>query len=141
MRATPRWAGLMVIVAALVFIAPARANASPSCFAGTCTGLDPIAAGCAAGAITVATIPDGWLNHGSLALRYSPTCAAAWAKATDVGSVSIRIDVSNNNPAENYPDEHVWTRDGSGYTDMVNDLGSIRSEACDYYAGKCTSSY
>ncbi|MGC1375264.1 MAG: DUF2690 domain-containing protein [Anaerolineales bacterium] len=78
------------VLSAIALPAPAFAAhlASPGCFGTTCNFKDPIAMGCDADAYTVsqAEIP-GVVRA---AVRYSPTCQAAWARGVNETTVSGR---------------------------------------------------
>lgn len=100
------------------------------CYASSCTGLDPVQAGCASDAETIYTINGvGSWGKGILQLRYSPSCAAAWAKIYDDGRVNANNIIVENTLGQ-WQAAIVSQTDGSEYSNMVNDLGSIESQAC-----------
>ena len=126
----------------IVPLAASPANAA-GCYAGgdpnhiSCNGLDPIKTGCVNDAETIYTVTGvGTWGTGVLQLRYSPTCAAAWAKIYNDGSWSFDT-ISVHNTVGNSYDVNVGNTSGAAYTDMVNDLGSIQSQAC-VSGGACT---
>ncbi|MER7845019.1 DUF2690 domain-containing protein [Kitasatospora sp. NPDC096077] len=100
-------------------LAAAPASAATSCYASSCTGLDPATTTCANDAVTVST-------DGNLELRYSPSCRAAWArdKYAVVGeSVSVR-----NHQGDSWDYSTVTYSGGSIWSAMVNDK-DIQSQA------------
>jgi Protein of unknown function (DUF2690) len=134
MAATALGAGVLVPLSAA---APAFAA---SCYASSCTGLDPINAGCSGDAETIYTVNGvGAWGTGVLQLRFSPSCDAAWAKISDDGKAngnSIRVQ----NTLGQWEQSVVNQVGGSEYSDMVDDLGSIESQACVEGVGSaCTS--
>jgi len=54
-----------------------------SCYAAGCTGLDPDAAGCSAGAFTLESFSDYGVYY---EMRYSNECYATWTRMTAPGS-------------------------------------------------------
>jgi len=142
-----RW--LMSLLAAtalaagvLIPLSAASPADAASCYASSCTGLDPNATGCASSAITVYTVNHvGTWGTGVLELRFSLACASAWAKISDDGKANANnIIVSNNAGA--WEASIVNQVGGSAYTDMVDDLGSIESQACVHGPGSaCTGWY
>lgn len=57
------------------------AKASPTCHGDYCSGMDPVASGCAEGAKTLDSHVQG-LGGGIVELRYSPKCGTNWARWT-----------------------------------------------------------
>lgn len=99
-------AAIMAAVAFLgVSVATAPSAAAVGCYGDYCSGQDPEATGCAAGAQTVASIQlnelrtalgggQYWLHVGNLELRWSPTCRTNWARAImhePSGMTSIQV--------------------------------------------------
>ncbi|MFJ8434011.1 DUF2690 domain-containing protein [Kitasatospora sp. NPDC094019] len=104
----------LALAASGLLFASGSASAATSCYASSCTGLDPASTICQNDARTVAyTAPDG-----DAELRYSPTCRAAWARAIGGGRVPAIIQVENNQGAS-YTVMNYGT--GTVYTRMVND--------------------
>ncbi|MFJ4187198.1 DUF2690 domain-containing protein [Kitasatospora sp. NPDC089509] len=100
-------------------LAAVPASAATSCYASSCTGLDPATTTCANDAVTV-------LTDGPLELRYSPSCRAAWARdqhAVPGESVSIRNHQGDywDYGTTNYGGGNTWSA-------MVNDK-DIQSQA------------
>jgi uncharacterized protein DUF2690 len=127
-------AATLALAAPLTVYAPA-ASAATSCYASSCTGLDPSSTTCQNDAQTVM-----WGSFTPIELRYSPSCRAAWARLSG-GSPGDKITVKNSNgtiytawvPSSG---ARTWTR-------MVNDAG-ITSWACDYETNgdiDCTEAY
>ncbi|MDH6578749.1 DUF2690 domain-containing protein [Kitasatospora sp. MAP5-34] len=69
----------LLLAAAGVAAGPGLAAAVSRCTGAGCTGKDAAAAGCASGAVTKASFSGASVR---VELRYSPSCHAAWAKAT-----------------------------------------------------------
>ncbi|MFF2076647.1 DUF2690 domain-containing protein [Kitasatospora sp. NPDC058162] len=116
-------ASTLALVASGLLFASGSASAATSCYADTCTGLDPANTICQNDARTVDyTAPDG-----DAQLRYSPTCRAAWARATggSYGGTQITIRVENEKGASF---SAVYNGNGTIYTRMVNDK-DIKSRA------------
>ncbi|MFD5461566.1 DUF2690 domain-containing protein [Kitasatospora sp. NPDC127059] len=100
-------------------LAAGPASAATSCYASSCTGLDPATTTCANDAITVST-------DGPLELRYSPSCRAAWAR--DRNAVAGE-SVSIQNHAGQDADYSTFTYSGGAiWSAMDNDAG-IQSQA------------
>ncbi|MFJ8472552.1 DUF2690 domain-containing protein [Kitasatospora sp. NPDC094011] len=100
-------------------LAAAPASAATSCYASSCTGLDPATTTCANDAVTVST-------DGNLELRYSPSCRAAWARdkyAVAGESVSVR-----NHQGDSWDYSTFTYSGGSIWSAMVNDK-DIQSQA------------
>jgi hypothetical protein len=71
------------------------------CNGDSCTGLDPGTTGCEADAFTRAStnILSGGTVIGKIALRYSPSCNAAWARtSTESGASFLRSEVVRDSP-------------------------------------------
>jgi hypothetical protein len=133
---------LAAFVLSATVIVPLTAGpaAAASCFASSCTGKDPINTGCVNDAQTIYTVNGvGAWGSGTLQLRYSPTCAAAWAKIYNDGSWNFDT-ISVSNTIGNYESQAVGNSSGAAYTNMVNDLGSIQSIAC-VGPSQCTGWY
>jgi Protein of unknown function (DUF2690) len=128
----------MLAAAAIVPLASAPASAA-SCYASSCTFQDPIAMGCAGDAITIYKITGvGVTGKAVLELRYSPGCAAAWAKVYN--DISFSNDVAWVTSTQGYTiTQPVDTWNGAAYTDMVDDFGSIASKACIGHSGSNSS--
>ncbi|HEX2572082.1 MAG TPA: DUF2690 domain-containing protein [Polyangia bacterium] len=77
----------------------ARSAAAGTCRGTSCVGLDPVATGCNSDAYAVACYSIVDLNNtqiGRVALRYSPSCNAAWGRvAIFVPHDSEHIEVRN----------------------------------------------
>ncbi|MER7667183.1 DUF2690 domain-containing protein [Kitasatospora sp. NPDC096128] len=118
-------AATLVLAASGTLVATGTASAATSCYAGSCTGLDPANTICQNDARTIDyTAPDG-----DAELRYSPTCRAAWARATTAGRVPATIQIENNQGAS-YTVVNYGT--GTVYTRMVNDK-DIQARASFHY--------
>jgi len=66
-----------------------------SCSGDGCDGLDPVATGCAVGAITV-TVTGGTASFrtGTIQLRYSPTCGTNWGRVmSSVGTAQLTVSI------------------------------------------------
>lgn len=74
----------------------AHSAALGSCFNNSCNGQDPGAAGCDADATTVASSPI--LSYGTIAIRYSPSCSAAWARVSSNTPQYLRAQISRAAP-------------------------------------------
>ncbi|MFJ9775500.1 DUF2690 domain-containing protein [Kitasatospora sp. NPDC101157] len=98
-------------------LAAAPASAATSCYASSCTGLDPAATTCAGDAITVS-------QNGPLELRYSPSCRAIWGR--DVAGIpgdflEVYSDAGGRQTA-------TWYSTGRFWTPMLNDK-DVKSRA------------
>ncbi|MFD5464991.1 DUF2690 domain-containing protein [Kitasatospora sp. NPDC127059] len=121
-------AAMAIAVTGLLLGAGASpAFAATSCYASSCSGLNPAATTCADDARTIQTSSFG------VELRYSPSCRAAWARrASGMNGVGDTISIWNDSSsAPDFNALHV-PANGSGpyYTRMVNDA-DIKSRACD----------
>ncbi|MER7848695.1 DUF2690 domain-containing protein [Kitasatospora sp. NPDC096077] len=134
LRTTVSAASTLALVASGLLFASGTASAATSCYASSCTGLDPSTTICQNDAKTVDyTAPDG-----DAELRYSPTCRAAWARAiAGGGRVPATIQIENTNhetfTALNTGDHTVYTR-------MVNDK-DIQARASFHYANNTQYGY
>jgi hypothetical protein len=115
-RLAPLAASLLTAATAgIVLAAPAHA-ATASCYAGSCTGLNPAATTCQYDAETLLTGASG---DTSIELRYSPSCRATWARLTYSRGTGY-IEVKNS--WGQYETASVdFTGSGTVYTRMVND--------------------
>ncbi|MFJ9610167.1 DUF2690 domain-containing protein [Kitasatospora sp. NPDC101176] len=100
-------------------LAAAPASAATSCYASSCTGLDPANTTCANDAITVST-------DGPLELRYSPSCRAAWAR--DRNAVPGENVAVQNHPGQSADYSTTTYSGGAIWSAMVNDK-DIQSQA------------
>jgi hypothetical protein len=73
-----------------------HAAALGTCFNNTCNGLDPAAAGCEADAYTVSTGAIG--GYGTVAVRYSPGCSAAWARVSSNAPYYLSAQITRSSP-------------------------------------------
>lgn len=76
-------------------------NALGTCYGDTCTGRDPGTTGCETDAYTVASssIMNGATAIGTIALRFSPSCNAAWARtSTTSGAYFLRAEITRDSP-------------------------------------------
>jgi hypothetical protein len=133
------WTRLLGIVMALtagaIFVAvepSTPAFASGSCYANSCTGQDPVATGCWADAITVQTVQQGSVL---LDLRYSPSCAANWAR---MRNAQFGWHVTVYNTWGQSEDVTYWFGDTTVWTAMVN--GQPPAWAC-FDNGNCTGQF
>ncbi|MBD0694077.1 hypothetical protein BG452_02460 [Streptomyces sp. CBMA123] len=100
------------------------AFAATSCYANSCSGLNPATTTCANDARTIQTSSFG------VELRYSPSCRATWARRTS-GMNGVGDTISIWNSSSDFNALHVPAdASGSYYTLMVNDA-DIKSRACD----------
>ncbi|MGW2373192.1 MULTISPECIES: DUF2690 domain-containing protein [Kitasatospora] len=109
----------LVLAMSGAVLAAGPASAATNCYASGCNGLDPAATTCADDAVTVST-------SGSLELRYSPSCRAAWGR--DRYSVPGELLTVTNSAGQSYGVSSpsggpLWTR-------MVNDA-DLTSQAKD----------
>lgn len=79
----------LALASGMILAGAAPATAANGCFENSCTGKDPNATGCVNTAITVGTFQIG--VQGTLYLRYSTACDAAWAKIVDAGASPQKI--------------------------------------------------
>ncbi|MFD9686074.1 DUF2690 domain-containing protein [Kitasatospora sp. NPDC059088] len=105
-----------------IALGSAPASAATTCYAASCTGLDPASTVCQNDATTLLTADTG------VELRYSRTCRAVWArmKGTSAGHKYVVRNTNN--------EERTVTAGSSGgtvYTAMVNDA-DIYAYAADY---------
>ncbi|WP_369146318.1 DUF2690 domain-containing protein [Streptomyces sp. R44] len=96
-----------------LLLASSPASAATSCYAAGCTGLDPSTTICQNDARTV-SVSDRF----GVELRYSPTCRAAWARATPGSDAPMLVGVQNTRG-----DAYTTYTTGAAYrwTQMVND--------------------
>ncbi|MFJ8473344.1 DUF2690 domain-containing protein [Kitasatospora sp. NPDC094011] len=133
LRTAASAASTLALVASGLLFASGTASAATSCYASSCTGLDPASTICQNDAVTVRyTAPDG-----DAELRYSPTCRAAWARASGAGRVPATIQVENTQGASYTV---VNTGDHTVYTRMVNDK-DIQARASFHYANNTQYGY
>lgn len=115
----------LALVGGMALASATPAQAGVKCYENTCTGKDPNAMGCAADAITESSSVT---VVGTLSLRFSPSCEAAWAKLTDAGISPQKIWVHNTD------DQYEWVTTGwftgSGYTNMVQDGPGYQAQSC-----------
>ncbi|MEU7912528.1 DUF2690 domain-containing protein [Microbispora bryophytorum] len=83
---------LATMAVAMPLVAATPAVAAATCYATSCAGREPRAAGCVAGAERIASITFDGLT---IRLIYSRKCYAFWAKAE--ASSKLRADFSNLN--------------------------------------------
>ncbi|MFB7470068.1 DUF2690 domain-containing protein [Kitasatospora sp. NPDC056184] len=126
-RKTLAAAGLLLASALTGVTGTGAAAAAPAavqagCHGSGCTGQDPRAKGCDADARTVA---DAWFGNVRLQLRYSPACAANWAKI-EPAPLWWHFWVENRNGERQ--DYRVGWPDSSAYTNMVD--GTVEARAC-----------
>lgn len=127
------------LVTGIYLPATATSAFAASCYASSCTGLDPISEGCSSDARTIyqKTGVGRW-GSGILELRYSTNCAAAWAKVYDDGSDNGDVAwVTNTQGWTITQPVDFWG--GDAYTDMVDDLGVVQSQACIGHNGSNSS--
>lgn len=99
-------AATTVAAASAVLALPQPANADVGCWGDYCSGMDPVATGCASDAETVAWLD---LSGARLELRWSPTCKTNWARWVQYPE-GIRSDL---------PVQLAAIQD-TGYTQAVN---------------------
>lgn len=142
MSRSPRRLAVIGAVSALVFsgavFAASPASAASSCYASSCTGMNPANTTCQYDAETVQT----GAGDGNIQLRYSPSCRAAWARLQwSRGSGYIQVKNSNGT---SYTAPISGTGSVNVYTLMVNDA-NITSYACYVWDGSnqwdCTNSF
>ena len=125
----------LVLASGMILAGAAPASAASGCFENSCTGKDPNATGCINTAITVGTFQIG--VQGTLYLRYSTACDAAWAKIINAGIWPVKIWVHNTDSQYQFVTTGFGT--GSGYTNMVQDGPGFQAQACtDQYGTNCT---
>ncbi|MFI6461207.1 DUF2690 domain-containing protein [Streptomyces sp. NPDC050528] len=80
-----RWAGgataALLLIAALQGAGAPQASAAPSCWRDTCSGVDPVEAGCDADAETLQQV-DTADSAIEVKLVWSPDCQAVWMKVS-----------------------------------------------------------
>ncbi|MER7850763.1 DUF2690 domain-containing protein [Kitasatospora sp. NPDC096077] len=100
------------------------AFAATSCYASSCSGLNPANTTCASDARTIDTSVLG------VELRYSPSCRAAWARRS-AGMNGIGDTISIHSTGREVRSVYVPSNaSGPFYTAMVNDA-NVQSYACD----------
>jgi hypothetical protein len=129
-----------ILVSGVVVPLSAAPAFAASCYGATCTYKDPIAQGCSNDAVTIYTVNGvGAWGSGTLQLRYSYACGAAWAKVYNDGCCTDE-PISIQNSIGDYAYQFVDYWGGDAYTDMVDDVGSITSQACmNSSTVKCTN--
>ncbi|GAA2672098.1 hypothetical protein GCM10010400_37460 [Streptomyces aculeolatus] len=110
-------------------------RSAATCYANSCTGLDPERTGCAADAFSPYTVYSGPGLTRKLELRYSPTCRAAWGRISNVNEYTY-VYIHNSSGAT-YGNSPTYPAT-SAYTAMVNDAG-LTAWACGPDA--CTDKY
>lgn len=103
---------------------PAQAAAAGSCYASGCEGKNP-ATHCQSDARTVDSLE---LGSGTLELRYSPSCRAAWARMSANGwdrydALPPMAKVVRNQDGKSYTCKFSSETQQSCHTSMVNDAG------------------
>ncbi|MFD6890255.1 DUF2690 domain-containing protein [Streptomyces sp. NPDC059957] len=103
-------------------IAAPTASAATSCYAASCNGLNPANTICQNDARTVSTGA-----FGSMELRYSPSCRAAWGRFVLNAPSGSRIEIKNDQGKK-------YTTSGSGkfFSVMVNDK-DVTAWACGFW--------
>ncbi|MFB7619383.1 DUF2690 domain-containing protein [Kitasatospora sp. NPDC056181] len=119
-RAATVFAATTLAVAGGLTLAPA-ASAASSCYASSCTGLDPASTTCQYDAYTARY---GTVAGRGIELRYSPSCRAVWARSV-AGIFGDKLDVQNSNGT------YRWTmvQTQNSWTTMVNDA-NVTAHAC-----------
>jgi hypothetical protein len=118
--------------------------AAASCYNTSCDGQSPLRTGCVNDARDIYSATSGDLGGGlyeTVILRFSSTCAAAWAKVSfnkslPSGSYGNAIITRNTDNAQvdcTYGDDIVYPGQTSCFSGMVGDYGSITSWAAGMY--------
>jgi hypothetical protein len=94
-------AAVFSLVVGMGVTAPTQAYAV-SCYGDYCSGKDPEATGCAAGAVTISAHQAGYYR---LEVRWSPTCKTNWTRLTMYAS-----------PWKWGMDGRIYARQDTGYT-------------------------
>jgi hypothetical protein len=118
--------GGLALTGGMILVSAPPAMAA-GCWEDSCTGKDPVAMGCAGDAITEGTSYDVGTG-GTLYLRFSPSCMAAWAKVVNAGYWPQKIWVHNTDSQYQWVTTGWFT--GSGYTNMVQDGPDFQAQAC-----------
>ncbi|MFC9396654.1 DUF2690 domain-containing protein [Streptomyces sp. NPDC057027] len=113
----------LAFAASSLLLASSPASAATSCYGSSCTGLDPSTTICQNDARTVS-----WSDRFGVELRYSPTCRAAWARATSSSSDAPMEVHVHNTVGDNYG---TYTTGQTVWTQMVNDK-DIQAQAYGY---------
>lgn len=142
---------LLMLISMLVFttgVASAqtttRTLAAASCYNTSCDGQSPLGTSCVNDARDIYSATSGDLGGGlyeTVILRFSSTCAAAWAKVSfnkslPSGSYGNAIVTRNTDNAQadcTYGDGIVYPGQTSCFSGMVGDYGSITSWAAGMY--------
>lgn len=131
------------VMLGLVAAAAAPAQAAASCRGGSCTGKDPAAMGCAAGAKTVREFTNVSLR---VELRYSSRCRALWTRWTVKSSgmhfgdyVFIRR-YSGGGRITEYRATTGINKGNQGWTKMIGrHKPNAQFRACNFIAQECTN--
>ena len=107
-----------------------NASAIINCQGASCTGLDPVHAGCAGDAYTVATRQTA---VGTVELRYSNLCKANWARISNAKPGQSFFVLNSLNEIESF---QVPSGSTNAYTNMVN--GFPTAEGCTQSGTLCT---
>ncbi|MFF1903618.1 DUF2690 domain-containing protein [Kitasatospora sp. NPDC058218] len=132
-RAVKSMFGIAMAATALAGFAAPTASATTThvtagCYGSSCWQSDPIEMGCSTDAYTVESVDT---VYGTIELRYSPACAANWARVSGA-SDERRFWVQNSNGQIAY-----WMTIGStGYGNMVD--GRSQARACFSDGTTCT---
>jgi hypothetical protein len=128
-----RAALLVAACASMMSVLPAVASAAPVEAAATCSGTgcdnkDPEVTGCAAGAITAASVSS---PKGRVELRYSPTCGTKWVRIPNYAGGSSRPDGKLQIRVWDRPRDvyvNFWASAGAGshWGNMVYSPGATR---------------
>ncbi|MFF1903617.1 DUF2690 domain-containing protein [Kitasatospora sp. NPDC058218] len=132
-RAVKSMFGIAMAATALAGFAAPTASATTTHVTASCYGLDcytydPIDKGCSADAYTAESMDT---VYGTIELRYSPACAANWARISGASNGQLFW-------VENIRGEWMnWDAIGStGYGNMVD--GTIQARACVADSSHCT---
>lgn len=121
-----RWAGgataALLLAGALQGVSAPQASAAPSCWRDTCSGLDPVDAGCDADAEILQQVdePDDSVE---VKLVWSPDCQAVWMKVSYDPQASVK-DVYGS----------LWTTDQfTGGIEWASTTGLVTSTRLSAY--------
>ncbi|MDV9193478.1 DUF2690 domain-containing protein [Streptomyces sp. SR27] len=113
----------LAMAASSLLLASSPASAATSCYASTCSGLDPATTICQNDATTVR---DNYFP--GVELRYSPTCRAAWARYSRGAEFSFTVSVERRDSTAKYTTPY-YGNGATVWTQMINDA-NLQARAC-----------
>lgn len=119
----------LAIVAGMVPLMSSGRAAAASCYGSSCNNVDPYSSGCANDQVTLdqANITGGGKTWGTVYLKYSPTCEAAWTyiSVTQGAAMGAWIENANGQSYGGIINNSI----GTAHTPMQDSTGNIGQRA------------